>query len=154
LTTLRGYEISPPRIRDAESRIANKPGRKLHYLPTPRRTEPISERAKNDDGTAFFRDGLRKLPDGSWGKTPADYREEARKAAEKANPPQAQTPILDASEAAWKQMADGLLQDGTHSQQQRMRAVYDNEQAQGSSWRRIYEVCKRETNLYKNRSIR
>src|SRR6266576_4018936 len=36
LGTLGGYEISSPRISDAIDRIQNRPGRKLHYVPTPR----------------------------------------------------------------------------------------------------------------------
>ena len=154
LSTLRGYEISPPRIRDAENRIQSKPGKKLHYVPAPRRSEPQSAAAKADDGVGFFAGDMIKNADGSWrSKSPAEQRREAEAAA-KANSSQAQTPALDQSEQAWKNMADGLLHDGTHSQQARVRAVYDNEQAQGSNWRRIYEACKRETGLYKTRSIR
>jgi hypothetical protein len=149
----RRETVSPQTIAHAENRIAHRPGRQLHRVPQPRRTEPVSDAAKNDDGLPFVTSGLTKQKDGTLGKSPADYAREAREAAEKANP-QKETPALDPSEAAWKNMADGLLSDGPHSQQQRMRAVYDGEQAQGSNWRRIYEACKRETNLYKSRSIR
>jgi hypothetical protein len=152
LTTLRGYEITPPRIRDAENRIQSKPGRKLHYVPTPRREMgTITEAARNDDGSPFLGSDLVKNPDGSYrSKTPAEQRRD-REAAERAQS-QTQTPALDTSEQAWKNMADALLSDGTHSQQARVRDVYDREQ--GNGWRRIYEACQREINIYKNRGIR
>jgi hypothetical protein len=73
-------------------------------------------------------------------------------AAEKAKS-ESQTSSLDASERAWKNMADGLLRDGTHSQQARVKAVYDRELYEGSGWRKIYEACKREVNLSKNRGF-
>jgi hypothetical protein len=152
LITLRGYEITTPRIHDAENRIANRPGRHLHYVAHPRREMgTITEAARNDDGRPFLGD-LVKNADGSYrSKTVTEQRRD-REAAERANSAQAQTSTLDATESAWKAMADGLLQDGTHSQRERVRAVYDREQ--GNGWRRIYEACKREVNAYKNRGLR
>ena len=74
-------------------------------------------------------------------------------AAERAKNPQSQTTTqLSETDQAWKRMADGLLADGTHSQQARVRAVYDAEQGKG--WRHVYEMCKKEAALYRNRSIR
>jgi hypothetical protein len=56
LTELRNRreDVSPTTIRAAEDRISHRPGRQLHYVPQPRRTEPVSEAAKNDDGTPFL----------------------------------------------------------------------------------------------------
>jgi len=148
----RREDVSSKTIRDAEDRIAHRPGRQLHRVPQPRRTEPVSRAAKEDDGTPFVTSGLTKQSDGSLGKLPADYAREAREATEKANPSQKQTQTLDASEQTWKSMADGLLNDGTHSQQARVRIVYDREQ--GNGWRRVYAACQREINIYKNRGTR
>jgi hypothetical protein len=152
LITLRGYEVTPPRIRDAENRIQSKPGRKLHYVPTPRREMgTITEAARNDDGSPFLGRDLVKNPDGSYrSKNVAEQRRD-REAAESAKSSQTPTQALDASDQTWKSMADSLLRDGTHSQQARVKAIYDSEEAQSSSWRHIYEACKKEANL---RSIR
>ena len=142
----------PQPLAHAEDRIAHRPGKQLNRVPQPRRTEPVSRAAKEDDGEPFVTSGLTKQRDGSLGKSPADYAREAHEAAEKNNPqPKPGTP-LSASDQTWKNMADGLSSDGTHSQQQRVRAVYDREQ--GNGWRQIYEACKREVNAYKNRGIR
>jgi hypothetical protein len=153
LIALCGYDITPERIRDAEDRIAHRTGKQLHRVPQPRRTEPVSQAAKEDNGEPFVTSGLTKQKDGSLGKSPADYAREARERSEKNNPSPSQTPALalDASEQAWKAMADGLLSDGTHSQQARVRAVYDREQ--GNGWRRVYEACKKEARS-SSRSIR
>jgi len=148
----RRESVSSQTITAAEDRIAHRPGRKLDYVQAPRRTEPQSANAKADDGTPFVTIGLTKQRDGSLRKSPADYAREAREAAAKNNPSQAESSQLDASEATWKNLADGLLSDGTHSQQERVRAVYDREQ--GSGWRKVYEACQREINLTKNRSVR
>jgi hypothetical protein len=138
----RRESASPQTIAGAEDRILHRPGRQLHRVPQPRRTEPQSAAAKADDGAPFLGHDLVKNADGSYrSKTPAEQRRD-REAAERAQS-QTQTPALDASEQAWKNMADGLLADGTHSQQQRVRAVYDQEQ--GNGWRKIYEACKQET---------
>ena len=148
----RRESASPYTIAGAEDRIAHRPGRQLHRVPKPRRTEPVSRAAKADDGSPFLGRDLVKQADGSYrSKTPAEQRRDME-AAERAKS-QVQTTPLDASERAWKSMADGLLRDGTHSQQVRVKAVYDQELLQGSSWRKIYEACKREVNLSKNRSF-
>ena len=123
----------------------------LHYVEAPRRElGTITEAARKDDGTPFLGSDMVKNIDGSWrSKTVSEQRRDME-AAERATS-QTQTPALDASEQAWKNLADNLLHDGTHSQQERVRAVYDREQ--GSGWRKIYEACKREVNLSKSRSF-
>lgn len=145
----------PQPIAYAEDRLAHRPGRQLHRVPQPRRTEPVSFAAKADSeyerGRLFSGHDLVKLADGSFrSKTAAEQRMD-QEASERTKS-QLQTPALDTSEQAWKNMADELLRDGTHSQQQSVRAVYDLEQ--GNGWRHIYAACKREANSYKNRGIR
>jgi hypothetical protein len=145
LTELRNRreDVSATTIRNAIDRISNRPGRKLRIVEASRRTEPISAAAKNDDGNPFLGRDLVKQSDGSYRtKTPAEQRRD-REAAESAKSSQAETRPLDASEQTWKNLADELLRDGTHSQQARIRSVYDREQ--GNSWRKIYEACKQET---------
>jgi hypothetical protein len=84
LSVLRGYEISSPRIQDGIDRISNRAGRKLHYVPTPRREMgTITEAARNDDGKPFVTDGLTLQRDGSLGKSPADYAREARQRSDR-----------------------------------------------------------------------
>lgn len=155
LGTLGGYEISTPRISDAINRIQNRPGRKLHYIEAPRKTEPTSRAAKDSPGTdsTNWLGDMVKTPEGYRSKTVHEQRRDRDREAAEAAKSQPQTSALDTSEQAWKRMADDLLQDGTHSQQARVRAVYDAEQ--GNGWRRVYEACKREAGLYRNsRSIR
>jgi hypothetical protein len=153
LTELNGRreDVSATAIRNGIDRISNRPGRKLRIVEAPRRTEPISAAAKADDGVGFLHSDMVKMPDGSRrSKTPAEQRRDME-AAERAKS-QSRSSTLDVSEQAWKNMADQLLQDGTHSQQARVRAVYDREQ--GNGWRHIFEACKAEVNIYKNRGIR
>jgi hypothetical protein len=153
LTELNGRreEVSATTISNAIDRISNRPGRKLRIVEAPRRTEPNSRAAKEDDGIGFLHSDMVKNPDGSWrSKNVAEQRRDMEAAAARAS--QTQTQALDASEQSWKNMTDALLNDGTHSQQARVRAVYDREQ--GNGWRQIYEACKREVNAYKNRGIR
>jgi len=156
LGTLQGYEISTPRIQDAINRIQNRPGRKLHYVEAPRRTEPVTQAAvENPSNSTNWLGDMVKAPDGSSrSKNPHEQRRD-REAAEQAKlNSQSQTSPLDPSEASWQRMATELLADGTHSQQARVREVYDREQ-QGNSWRHVYEMCKKEASLYRNaRSIR
>ena len=159
LTELRGREITKDTIAAAIGRIEapvskfHAARRPLRFVLAPRREMgTITEAARNDDGSPFLGRDLVKQSDGSFrSKTPAEQRRDME-AAERAKSSQ-QTPTLDASEQAWKNLADGLLHDGTHSQQARTRAVYDGEVNQGSGWRKVYEACKREATLSKSRSF-
>jgi len=151
----RRETVSPQTIANAEDRIAHRPGKQLVRVAQPRRTEPQSQAAKDSpgtDSTNWLGRDMIKAPDGSYRNKNVHEQRRDREAAEAAKA-QTQTSALDASEQGWKRMADDLLQDGTHSQQSRVRAVYDAEQ--GNGWRRIYEACKKEAGLYRNaRSIR
>jgi len=150
----RRETVSPQTLANAEDRISHRPGKQLIRVAQPRRTEPVSRAAKDSPGTdsTNWLGDMVKTPDGSYRSKTVHEQRNDREAAEAANA-QPQTSTLDQSEASWKAMADTLLQDGTHSQQARVRAVYDREQ--GNGWRRIYEMCKKEAGLYRNaRSIR
>jgi len=148
----RRETVSPQTIANAEDRISHRPGKQLIRVAQPRRTEPVSRAAKDSPGTdsSNWLGTMVKTPEGYRSKTVHEQKRD-REAAEAAKA-QTQTSALDASEQGWKRMADDLLQDGTHSQQARVRAVYDQEQ--GNGWRRVYEACKKEASLYRNRSIR
>ena len=160
LQELRGRAVTQETIQAAIASIAapvtrfHAARRQLHFVQTQRRTEPVSRAAKDSPGTdsTNWLGDMVKTPDGSYRSKTVHEQRKDREAAEAANA-QPQTSTLDQSEASWKAMADTLLQDGTHSQQARVRAVYDREQ--GNGWRRIYEMCKKEAGLYRNaRSIR
>jgi len=149
----RRESVSPQTLAAAEDRISHRPGKQLVRVPQPRKTEPTSRAAKDSPGTdsTNWLGDMVKTPEGYRSKTVHEQRRD-REAAEAAKA-QPQTSALDASEQGWKRMADDLLQDGTHGQQNRVRAVYDAHQ--GGGWRRIYEACKKEAGLYRNaRSIR
>ncbi len=127
LGTLGGYEISTVRIQDAENRIANRAGRKLHYVPTPRRTEPVTPHAKADDGTAFVSSGLTLQRDGSLGKSPADYAREARarsdRDAAEANERRTGVSAQSAAIREAKSKAEGL-RGNTHSESDQLQKLF------------------------------
>jgi hypothetical protein len=127
LSTLGGYEISTPRIHDAIDRIQNRPGRKLHYVPTPRRTEPVSPHAKADDGKSFFSDGLTPQRDGSLGKSPADYAREARQRSDRdteaANQQRTGASAQSAAMREAKSKAESI-QGSTHSETDQLKKIF------------------------------
>ncbi len=128
LGTLQGYEISTPRIQDAENRIANRAGRKLHYVPTPRREMgTITEAARNDDGTPFVTSGLTLQRDGTLGKSPADYAREARarseRDAEAANQQRTGASAQSRTAAEAKSKAEGL-RGNTHSEDAQIGRIF------------------------------
>jgi len=128
LGTLQGYEISTVRIQDAENRIANRAGRKLHYVATPRRTEPVSPHAKADDGKPFMTDGLTLQRDGSLGKSPADYAREARArserdAAEAASQRRSGASAQSAAVREAKNKAE-QLRGNTHSENEQIGRIF------------------------------
>jgi hypothetical protein len=120
LLTLRGYEISPPRIRDAEDRIAHKPGKKLQYVPQPRRTEPISPAAKNDDGKPFLGDTAERLNEPGWVKRSRERSE--REAKEAANQPSSAS-VRSRAAAEAREKAESL-QSSTHAETDQLRRIF------------------------------
>ncbi len=126
LGTLQGYEISTPRIQDAENRIANRPGRKLHYVPTPRREMgTITEAARNDDGTPFVTSGLTKQSDGSLGKSPADYRREALERSDR-QAAEAKSGTTSAASAAVRDAKNKAesMRGNTHSEDAQLQRIF------------------------------
>src|ERR1700674_4982664 len=126
LTTLRGYEVSPPRIRDAENRIANRPGRHLHYVPEPRRTEVKSAVAKADADYSVgkpFTSDLIKNADGSYRSPTFHEQKAAREAVERAKSAEtasasAQALVRDAQRLATE------IQGSTHSETDQLRKLF------------------------------
>jgi hypothetical protein len=141
-------------IQNAENRIANRPGKQLTRVEKPRRTEPISPAAKNDDGVPFLGNDLVKCADGSYrSKTYAEQKrdaeaQEAAAAAAKAATKTGPSP----EDAAWKRMADECLRYGTHANQYAIKQAFDQAVASGASWRRVFEACNRLVNEYKRRA--
>jgi hypothetical protein len=133
----------PQPMAHAIDRISHRPGRQLQYSPKPRRTEPQSRAAKEDDGSPFLGD-LIKQADGTF-RSKNYFEQKAEREAAEREKPQSETPALDPSEARWKSMASELLGRGPHSQQARVREAYDRALGQGS-WRHVYEACQREVN--------
>jgi hypothetical protein len=117
LTVLRGYEISPARIRDGEDRIAHRPGRKLHYVPQPRRTEPQSPAAKADDGTPFLG---RNLNEPEWVRRSRERSE--RDAKEAANQPS--SALARSRAAAEAREKAESLQGSTHAETDQLRKIF------------------------------
>jgi hypothetical protein len=113
---------------------------------------PTSRHLETDDGTPFLGEGLRKLPDGSYGKTRADYAREAREAQEKANPQTAEHK-LSVEDASWKRVALEACAFGTHSQQSQIRKVYDQSVAAGLDWRKVCEACTALRNTFKRNEM-
>jgi len=127
LGVLRGYEISPQRISDAMDRISHRAGRQLHVVPQPRRTEPVSRHAKEDDGTSFVSHGLTLQRDGSLGKSPADYSREARARSERdaaeAASQRSSTSAQSRTAAEAKSKAEGL-RGNTHSEDSQLQKLF------------------------------
>jgi hypothetical protein len=117
LITLRGYEITPSRIRDAEDRIANKPGRRLHYAQAPRRTEPVSPAARDDDGTPFLG---RNLNEPEWVRR---SRERSEREAAEAKSAGATASAQAAAIREAKRQAESL-QGGTHAETEQLRKIF------------------------------
>jgi hypothetical protein len=120
LTVLRGYEISPARIRDAEDRIAHQPGKKLHYVQAPRRTEPISPAAKADDGTPFLGDTAERLNEPAWVKRSRERAE--REAKEAANQPSS-TSLREVAIREARRKAEEL-RGATHSESNQLQKIF------------------------------
>jgi hypothetical protein len=147
----RRESVSAQTIFGAEDRIAHRPGPQLRRISQPRRTEPVSAAAKNDDGAPFLGTGLTKQKDGSLGKSPADYARERAAAQEAANPKPQSATQLSTSDQAWKKLALEATQFGTHSDQAQIRKLYDQLVSQGAEWRQVFDECARLRDVFKRR---
>jgi hypothetical protein len=156
LVALQGREVSPTTIAQAEIRIANRPGKQLRRVPVPRRTEPVSAAAKEDDSTSRNWLGRDMVPDGRGGFRTKTYAEQARdREAAEAAKSQAQTQTqaagLSAADQQWRSMAQEALRYGTHGEQAQITRVYDRHIGAGSSWRQVYEAVNAVRNQLKNK---
>jgi len=146
----RREDVSSTTIRNAIDRISNRPGRKLHYVEAPRRTEPVSAAAKADDSTSanWLGRDMVKNSDGSLrSKTPAEQRAD-REAVENAKQMQTAT-SLSKSDQQWKSMALEACRYGTHSEQAQISRVF--EQCVGAPWREVYEAVNQVRNALKRK---
>jgi hypothetical protein len=152
LTELRGREVNQTTIQQSIGRVAFNGDRQLHVVPTPRRVDPRSH-AANDDGTPFLGEGLRKLPDGSFGKTPADYAREAVARSAKNSPSAADSVSVLENQA---QREAESLQGNTHSETAQLGRVFITKPGSSSiDWVRTLNARKTMQNSFKrDRSIR
>lgn len=149
--------VSSQTIAAAQDRIQHQPGKgRLHFLPQPRRTEPISPAARVDalenpdrkPGQLFSSGDLVQNSDGSWrSKTPQEQARD-REAAEKANQPTVREK-LSAEEQQWRKMAEELCGYGSHGNQAAIKQTFDQAVASGADWRRVYEACNRVVAMFK-----
>jgi hypothetical protein len=135
----RREPVSAQSIAHAENRIANRPGPKLRYVSEPRRTEPVSRAAKEDNGEPFL--GADLVPDGRGGlrsKTHAEQKRDREAAEEAAAAKTSVQQRLSEDEARWKAMCEEACRFGSHGQQAAIKQVYD--QATGSYAERFKAV--------------
>jgi len=144
----RREDVSSKTLQDAINRIQNRPGRKLRIVEAPRRTEPQSRAAREDDSTSANWLGRDMVKDAAgWrSKTPAEQRAD-REAAENAKQTQTAT-SLSASDQQWRQMALDCTRYGTHSQQAQIRQVFD-QYKDTTSWREVYNRVNQTRNALK-----
>jgi hypothetical protein len=125
LPVLRGYEVSPSRIRDAEDRISHRPGKQLHRVAEPRRTEARSRAAKADadysPGKVFSSDMIRNADGSLRSKTFHEQKadREAKEAAEAAS----RTPDASRIASAARTQADSL-KGNNHSEDLQISRVF------------------------------
>jgi hypothetical protein len=155
---LRGRDITKDtiaaamgRIEATTSRFDTRVRRPLHYVQSRRELSPA---AQADDpnrkpGEFISTEGLKKLPDGSWGKTPADYQREAIARSAANNPTQTPAETLSKEEQAWKNMVEHLLHYGNHARQAEIKKLYAQCLAQNFSWRRTFDTVNQLVNQFK-----
>ncbi len=143
----RRESASAQTIAAAENRIANRPQKQLIRVPQPRRTEPQSRAAREDDSTSanwLGRDMVQNS-DGSWRSKTAQEQARDQEAREAANA----TPTTRHEPDAWETLCNQLVNYGSrHSQKAAMRETYDLGVQNGKSWREIYTEMNRLKNQY------
>jgi hypothetical protein len=105
-----------------------------------------SEHSRVDDGKPFLTDGLRRLANGSLGKTRADYAREAREATNSEAVPEER---LSESDKSWQRLCNDLLAYGSHARQAETRALYQRCVDQGLSPRKTWETLNNLVNQFK-----
>jgi len=130
LLELRGYEITSSNISAAIDRLqaprgkfVSREGRRpLHFIQAPRRTEPISEAAKHDDGTPFLGSDMIRNLDGSWRNKNYAEQKADRDRAEAAKQPSATSAHAAAVRDA-KSKAE-QLRGNTHSEDAQIQSIF------------------------------
>lgn len=119
LTELRNRreDVSPTTIRAAEDRIAHRPGRKLHYVQAPRRTEPQSAAAKSDDGTPFLG---RNLNEPEWVRR---SRERSAREAKEAASQRSSTSATSAAVREAQRQAEEL-RGNSHAESDQLNKIF------------------------------
>ena len=115
----RREDISWKTIRDAEDRIAHRPGRKLHYVQAPRREMgTITEAARNDDGVPFLG---RNPNEPAWAKKSRERAErEAAEQAERAK----QSGTASSTVIREAQRRAEELRGNTHSETEQLKKLF------------------------------
>jgi len=103
-------------------------------VPQPRKTEPTSYHAKNDDGQSFLGNDLVKQADGSYrSKTPAEQRRDAEAASEKIRAASVK-PSRHVDE--WETIAKTYIgSGGSHGRNASLREIYDRAFRGELEWR-------------------
>jgi hypothetical protein len=102
-----------------------------------------------DDGSKFLSDGLKKQPDGSYGKSPRDYKREQEEALAK-NRPQESTPASALQAEAEREA--GRIAGRTHSQTDQLRKIFVTNPGQGIDWVETLSARKRMQAVFDNRA--
>jgi hypothetical protein len=121
----RRESASVQTLQNAEDRIAHRPGKQLHRVPQPRRTEPMSQAAKQDDGEPFLGRNVNM--------SPADYKRqaEAAYASSSPTPAKAKGPV-----DAWETIARSYLGNGgSHARNENLKNIFDRGFSGELSWR-------------------
>jgi hypothetical protein len=115
----RREDISWKTIRDAEDRITHRPGRKLHYVPAPRRElGTITEAARNDDGVPFLGHNPNEP---AWAKKSRERAErEAAEQAERAK----QSGTASSTVIREAQRRAEELRGNTHSETEQLKKLF------------------------------
>lgn len=113
----RRESVSSQTIAAAEDRIAHRPGRQLHRVPQPRRTEPISPAAKSDDGTPFLG---RNLNEPEWVRRSRERSERESKQA--ASQRSAASATLAAVREAQRQAEE--LRGNSHAESDQLNKIF------------------------------
>jgi hypothetical protein len=134
---LRGYEINATTISHAIDRVQNNPGPKLHYIETPRRTEPQSHAAKNDDGIGFLHSNMVQNADGSWrSKNVAEQRADMAAAEGAKQPDLASAQSLAVAEAQRKAEE---IRGNSHAESEQIQRIFITEGSE-INWPATYQA--------------
>jgi hypothetical protein len=147
LAELRGRSVTPETIHQAEGRISFKPGRKLHYVPLPRR-EYYGRHSTDDDPNR--KDGVFiRRTDAN--KTPLDYAREREEALAKnmATPQREPASVIESRARAEAES----LRGNTHSQDARLARMFVNKSGGEIDWPATLSARRQMQARFSNRSI-